>query len=333
MLDQLHALLTTYVARQPAWASAPRITTLTSFTSGYATAVYAWTLEYGIGTARQHDALVLKTYAATPEGAALAVREWTALTQLRAVGYPVPRAHLLETDRRHIGCPFLIMEQIQGHPLWHVFEHATAERRAELTELFVRLLVDLQAVDPERLLPGGTPTDPYAVIDRELAELRALDAHLAGQPSAAVIQWLAEKRDSVPCAAPVISHRDFHPWNVLLTSAGQPYVIDWEWQLGDPRFDLAWTMTLMQRSGFVAFATAVQQAYERMTGAAVTQLAYFEVLTSTRWLLNVMRALRFDAHLQGPAHAAARAFLTAQLQQAAALIHAHTALNVPVEGS
>ena len=87
-------------------ADAARITNFRDITSGWQTAVYAFTLETG---SEQRD-LVLRLY---PGGRAAenAQREFDGIRQLHAAGYPVPAVVVLETDSAWFGQPFIVMVQ------------------------------------------------------------------------------------------------------------------------------------------------------------------------------------------------------------------------------
>jgi aminoglycoside phosphotransferase (APT) family kinase protein len=140
-----------------------------------------------------------------------------------------------------------------------------------------------------------------------------------------VIDWLDAHR--VPCQRAVIAHRDYHPWNVLLDDSGRSLVLDWDWEIADPRFDLAWVITLMQRSGFADFGAALLGRYQALSHP-VEYLAYFEVLTTTRWWMNVSRSLQVNANLRAGAADEFRAFLEQPIREARRLIENHTGIRL-----
>jgi aminoglycoside phosphotransferase (APT) family kinase protein len=274
--------------------------------------------------------LVLKTYAPTNHGQEHAAREWQALTRLRAADYPAPRAILFEPDDRHIGSPFIVMEHIAGQQLWEAHEHADQSRQERLTRLFVTRLVELHALNPQIIEPALTWAHPYVFIERELEALRRDSERSPHQTLAQVVSWLEQRKAAVPCERPVILHRDYHPWNVLVDATDRLNVIDWDWKIGDARFDLAWTLTLMRRSNFDAFSTAVQDEYVRLSDHALEELAYFEVLTTMRWLLNVTQSVASSEALYGAAREAFREFLVEPVQHAVMLLREHTGVAVQV---
>jgi len=223
------------------------------------------------------------------------------------------------------------MEHVPGVSLWQAYETADASKRATLTAGFVDQLLPLQALDPRILQSAPAPADPYSYLDHELALLRR-DSE--GSPHARlsqVIQWLEQGKGTVPCERPAILHRDYHPWNVLVDDEEHLWVIDWDWQVGDARFDLAWTCTLMERSGFGSFSSDVQDEYERQSGRATEGLDYFKVLTTLRWLLNVLPAEDPEVPVDLAARAEFRAFLVDPVRRAQTLLAEHTGVVVSMQ--
>jgi aminoglycoside phosphotransferase (APT) family kinase protein len=165
-------------------------------------------------------------------------------------------------------------------------------------------------------------------VRRELLNIRQLIARLEQPIFDPVYEWLHARYESVPCHHPAITHRDFTPWNVLLTSQDwrsyAAYVIDWNWQISDPRYDLAWTLTTLDRGGHTQLRADILSEYERQTEGAVEQLAFYEVLVSLRWVLNVRAAL----HANNPADDV-RMLLLPSVKQALTLIQQHTDIMLP----
>jgi aminoglycoside phosphotransferase (APT) family kinase protein len=293
----LHARLKAYFAAHAREPGPPAPLT----GDGWDSSLYTFTLP---------PTVVLKLYPPTDRGRRNAVREGRALTRLPAAGYAVPGVVACEPDARHLGRPFVVMDHIDGSSLWRVYR---ATGSPSLVRQFVARLADLHALDPRLLEPVFPTTDPYVFIERELGQLRHDIAEVPDPPLHGVLQWLEQRHRSVPCHRPVILHRDYHPWNVVVDGSRKLWVLDWDWEIGDARFDLAWTCTLMERSGFGSFANAVRDKYVRRSDRPLDQLAYFEVLTTLRWLLNVLPAIdeSFRAFVADPVRRA-RLFLQEQ---------------------
>jgi len=151
----------------------------------------------------------------------------------------------------------------------------------------------------EGYAPEFTLAQPYVIIDHRLDHLRRDSQHSPYRTLTEVVQWLEQRKQTVPCDRPAILHRDYHPWNVLIDATERAWVIDWDWQIGDACFALTWTLVLMRRSGFDSFSTAVHAQYAQQSERSLDALAYFEVLTTVRWLLNVTYAV--DSQAMPPA--------------------------------
>ncbi|WP_328291338.1 phosphotransferase family protein [Kineococcus sp. NBC_00420] len=332
-LEQLRSRLGMYLSRPGAQHLGHSPGLLQEVSGGWASSLYTFDLHRNEESTAPTVRLVLKTYAPDEDGRAHAVREWQALQRLRAVDYPVPRAVLLEPDADHLGRPFVVMEHVAGVTLWQAHEAADPGTQAQLVSAFTAALRALHALDPRLLEPADTDQGEFDYVEREVAELHRDSAGVVRVGLSNVLGWLRERRHLVPCLRPVILHRDYHPWNVLVDSSGRPWVLDWDWRIGDPRFDLAWTCTLMQRSGFDAFAQAVRQEYASTVGAGdpLEELAYFEVLTTVRWLLNVLPSIESGTRLDAATRAEFRAFLVGPVREARALLRARTGIDVEVQ--
>ena len=329
--DQLHCHLTAYLAHRSARPSVPARGPLTALKGGWASSLYAFTQQATELNGAAARTLVLKLYVPTRQGREHATREWHALRQLRGADYPVPQGILFEPDARPLGSPFIVMDYVPATSLWHVFEVADAGRQAALTQAFVTQLLALQALDPRILQPTASSRDPYSYLDHELALLRRDSEDSPHVMLPRVVDWLEQGKESVPCERPAILHRDYHPWNVLVDADEQLWVIDWDWQIGDPRFDLAWTCMLMERSGFHSFSSDVEDEYERLGGRGAEGLGYFKVLTTVRWLLNVLPPEDPDVPVDDAARAEFRAFLIDPVRRAQTFLAERTGVDVRVE--
>jgi aminoglycoside phosphotransferase (APT) family kinase protein len=281
--------------------------------------VYSYTLTYEMNQKTYSEPRVLKLYVKGIVGADRALKERHALRNLHEEGFPVPGSTLVEVDEAHLGGSFVIMERIEGQSLWEAIERADEERRRELMGLFSGLLADLHSLHWEVLVPNLKINDEYTLIKREIYNLKQSGSEI--QP---VVEWLHARRDLVPCKRPTITHRDYHPHNVIITDAGvyEGIIIDWGWQISDPRFDLGWTLTALERSELREFRDDVLAEYERQRGEKVEQLEYFEVLASAYWLMHNVQALK---NLQN----GRRAALTANIRKATALIYDRSGIELP----
>ena len=330
-LERLQSQLMEYYARFGRDCQPVPIGPLMPQTGGWASTVYTFSLRCDKSKRSSEQVFVLKTYAPTTSGRRKALREWQALVALRAADYPVPRVIVVEQNDRYLGYPFVVMERVPGRPLWHIYEHAEWSTQATLTALFVKQLVALHALAPSVLEAATTHAQPYAFVEHELTQIRRLIQELPYPTLVGVAQWLELRKHTVPCDHPAILHRDYHPWNVLVETTEHCTVIDWDWQIGDFRFDLAWTLTLMRRSGYDAFSQDVRQTYARQSGRSLAGLEYFEVLATLRWLLNVMHALQSGEALRDSAQAGFRDFLVEPTRNAVAFLQEGAGVQVQLD--
>ncbi len=294
---------------------------LSPISDGWETEVYTFRAE-GVDPAD----LVLRLYPGD-HASGKALREFSAMSQLGAVGYPVPRVLTLGREESPFGRPYILMHRIHGRPLSRVAAEFP-ERTAELVRLFCRLQADLHALDwrpflravSERhpvpphwyVLDWGGAEPPAGAVDREdphwfletylsvlASHLRRLNLPDFG-PLTPVYDWLVSHRRDVPCERLALVHGDFHPQNVLLEPEGRPYVIDWGcFALADPRFDLAWTLLLTGGYGRPEARELLRREHERLRGGPIPGLAYFEVLACARRLMSLLVSIRLGAEKLG----------------------------------
>jgi Ser/Thr protein kinase RdoA (MazF antagonist) len=80
-------------------------------------------------------------------------------------------------------------------------------------------------------------------------------------------------------------HGDFHLANIVEES-GLYTVIDWtNWQLGDPRYDFAWSLTLIKIYISDRYADVFRSAYLLGNNIQQEELEVFEALACLRWIL------------------------------------------------
>jgi aminoglycoside phosphotransferase (APT) family kinase protein len=175
--------------------------------------------------------------------------------------------------------------------------------------LFCRLLVRLHRLNWQPFaqeLASFDVDDPYALLDRELDKTRPYVERFPIAGFLPVFDWLEERRDRVPCERPSVIHWDYHPANILVRDDGSAVVVDWtQIDVSDSRFDLAWTLLLVSTYEGQAWYGRILHEYERLAGARVEQLAFFEVYACLKRLYSVVASLTYGPETLGMRPAAA----------------------------
>jgi aminoglycoside phosphotransferase (APT) family kinase protein len=273
---------------------------------GWESVIYAFDLDYLAGEEPHHEGLVLRIYpGADPRPKAR--REYEAIFRLGKAGYPVPRVFLLECDHSPFTQPFILMERIEGRPLWNALSDAQPAEQAILLERYSELYVRLHRLD-WRLLArdegdsagnGSIPVRP-GDIDTWLNMARTVLQGFGWPLDNPFLVWLEQHRANITRSWPAATHGDFHPNNVLLRPDGAMVVIDWtNFDLTDARFDLAWTLVLANSYMGMEWRDRFLQAYERQAGQAVEQIEYFEVCACARRLFDLSISISAGAEKMG----------------------------------
>jgi aminoglycoside phosphotransferase (APT) family kinase protein len=293
MMQDIHNLLSLHLRNQFKTKEF-KIQDITQLKSGWAGDIFSFNV---IVDEKIQNRLILKIYEGTQNGVSSIEKECKALASLRKVGYPVPELFSYDISLIEFDKPFLIMERIEGKLLWDVYMQ-DKEHQSQHMQQFTKLLFDLHSLDVKHIQPDFEVTAPITLIDRELDEISQIIRQYKIFEFEEIYQWLQDKKTFLSDLKPSIMHRDYHPWNVLVDETSNPYVIDWVWGIGDYRFDLAWTVTLMERSGFEQFAAEVYNQYLALMNSPMQDFEYFRVLATLRWILNVTVSIRSGENLR-----------------------------------
>ncbi len=275
---------------------------LHAMSAGWESDVYAFDLEHGPSAERRIEPLVLRIY---PGAVARqkAEREFHGMAQLMRAGYPVPAVHLLECDASPFGQPFMVMERVDGRPMWPALRQPSEDEVQRRVELFCGLHVRLHALDWRPFVPDRGRCEsggPFALLDRELESQQSWITRLDGAGFERVMEWLVARREAVPCHRPSVVHRDYHPMNVLVRPDGSAVVIDWTGiTISDARIDLAWTLILTGCVMGMEWRDRILEEYERQAGALVVGIGYFEALACLRRLLSVAVSVHLGPEVLG----------------------------------
>ena len=287
-----------------------RVTALAHISEGWESDMYSFTVESGPAGARQREDLILRIYPGD-DAHVKSAREYRGMSLLHKAGYPVPKVLVLEREGSPFGRPFVIMERIQGRQLWPLWFRSPEDKQKELLTLFCGLLVQLHSLEwrpfgyaqgqplGQHVAPHNT-RNPYALVDRELGRMRPYLERFPVAGFLPSVEWLMERRGSVPCEQPSVVHWDYHPANIILRDDGSAAVLDWtQVDVSDSRFDLAWTLLLVSTYEDAVWHGCILHEYERLAGAKVEQLAFFEVFACLKRLYSVAASLRYGPETLG----------------------------------
>jgi aminoglycoside phosphotransferase (APT) family kinase protein len=318
MSDDVQSRLASYCTRAFPAKQEVRVTELAHISEGWESDMCSFTVESGPAGARQSEELILRIYPGQ-DAHDKSAREFRGMRLLHGAGYPVPQVLILERENSPFNRPFVIMERIKGQMLWPVLFGSPKEKQQELLTLFCKLFVRLHTLEwrsfvhaqdrpfdqaqdnpSEHYLAIYDAGDPYAPLDRELDKVRPFLTRFPIPGFLPIVAWLDQQRDGVPCQRPSVIHWDYHPGNILLGDDGSATVIDWtQVDVSDSRLDLAWTLLLVSTYEGEVWHKRILHEYERLAGAEVEQLAFFEVVACLKRLYSIAAALTFGPETVG----------------------------------
>jgi aminoglycoside phosphotransferase (APT) family kinase protein len=187
------------------------------------------------------------------------------------------------------------MARVPGELLWPLMRGEAFEGYLnDFTELLARLH-GLAWSDAE----AGLALAPRRTIQGQLDYLMGIARRfgLPGFEQAAT--WLRARAEAIAPIPLAPVHWDFHPANVLVQDK-QYWVIDWtQWELTDPRFDLAWTLLLAGSQASWQDAERILEGYRMLRSSAVGDLDFFEATACAKRLLSVFVSLDAGADTLG----------------------------------
>jgi aminoglycoside phosphotransferase (APT) family kinase protein len=235
------------------------VSRLTLLANGWETSVFEFTLERSLARLRLPGGtlLVLRFYdGANAEDKGQ--REYRTIRQLSTAGYSVPRPYAFERDRAALGAPFLVMERLEGGPLFAIRNFPAAFKTFSLGFWsFVRTQAALHRLDPRSVAPEGVPTSFAATDSAPSTPLLDRVLHTVSQRVKAgplpflrdALEWAKSRASVFRAARPALLHMDYHPQNVVVKGVHVTGVIDWvNADLGDRHLDAAMTSVILSTS-------------------------------------------------------------------------------------
>jgi aminoglycoside phosphotransferase (APT) family kinase protein len=219
---------------------------------------------------------------------------------------PVPRVRWLELDPGPLGSAFFVMERVAGrvppdimpYNLGSWLSQAGADEQRRLQDATVAVLAELHAIDPRDFAFLELPVPGATSFARHLESQRRYYAWMRGPRRHPLLErafaWLERHRPADEGPA-VVSWGDSRIGNVLYDGFEPAAVLDWEMAALGPRgLDLGWLVfmheffegiaRLFGQPGMPGFLRRedVAACYERLSGHAVPDLAFYEVYAALR---------------------------------------------------
>ena len=213
-------------------------------------------------------------------------KEYLVMKTLVDVGYPVPEIYDYDLSGDVIEKPFILMRQIMGKTLDDTYRNVSQEEFDYGVNLLIELFFRLHQLDI-------TPFTeiPYLLYTKEATQ-RILEYYSISVEEGLpwiepVVSWLKENQPHERVEDQVLLHLDYHGMNVMIDEDNKPYVIDWSAaRIADYRIDLAWTTLLYTTFGGEFYGDLIIEKYSELSGKRVDNLEYYEVLATTRRIID-----------------------------------------------
>lgn len=236
---------------------------------------------------------------------------------------PVPKVVHLERSDEWLGVPFLVSEAIEGlvpsdNPPYLMdpngwFLQGTVDQWRRLEIATIDVLVKLHRIEDDEDTAFLRPDAPgETALARQLAHLRR---YYEWARDGVAVPVLDRAFEVLPASIPtndrsVLNWGDSRPGNIIYRDFEPVAVLDWEMAtVGPPEVDLAWVTFFQRFFSHLAgqyglgpvpamFGRAdTVSTYERLSGDALDDLAWYEALAGLRFGIILTRmSLRSIAH-------------------------------------
>jgi aminoglycoside phosphotransferase (APT) family kinase protein len=206
------------------------------FTSGLDTFVYAVKLD-GSLPPEWAVPLVLRIYPSV-EQRMKAEHEFAIQRFVTARGFPAPEPLHVNVSGEPWGLPFMIMQRATGSSAMDRFKNPLAI--AGIVKAMATLQARLHVMPTDGCpLPYDSP-----LVERRLDPSRRLISQYQPAGLDAPLRWLEDNIHLVRNEEPVLTHNDYHPFN-LIVDGDRMTLLDWsDAALGDRHCDVARTLAL-----------------------------------------------------------------------------------------
>ncbi|UCG04110.1 MAG: phosphotransferase [Candidatus Heimdallarchaeota archaeon] len=265
-----------------------KIFDLNKITSGWETEVYSFDIEYQYKKDNIQENLILRTFPGKG-GQWKSQYEFDLMKNLIKANYPVPRVYFLESEKKILGYPFIIMERMKGGTLSKVIREASDVEKQKLKFLYIEYFVKLHNLDYQKVAPNAAQikfNNQFEYIENPLQSMRKDATRYKVEEFLEVVEWLEERVETVPNEQLSLVHYDYHPSNIVLSEEKKLYVIDWSVsRVTDFRVDLGWTLLLHSTYGAYENRDFILNIYQKICNQRIKQIEYFEVVAAARRLI------------------------------------------------
>jgi len=269
---------------------------------GWETELFSFIYSYKKEGKKEEKKLILRMYPGENMEKKISW-EYKVLKILYKSGYPVPKTHLLDLDKDIFGNPFIIMDRIEGTDMGEDFTNALMKNDQdkivnEILPILSKLFVELHNLDWRILSSDISNEDinnPYFFIDKRIANFEKVINQYHMQELRPILEWVKEGRDKVKTERISILHGDFHPHNVIISEASEPYVIDWPGcSIGDFRQDLGWTLMLVVAYTSKEIRDEILRQYQNEIDFEIKNIEFFEVIAALSRFSEIFIALKYN---------------------------------------
>lgn len=272
---------------------------------------------YSIKFEGDNQKYILKSYGSSEKEISDLKHEWAGINLLDNLKYPVPKPFKSDFDSE---IPCILIEQIDGEDFWSIYNKSTQESKVELLNKFTKAFLELHQIKISNFNSKYLNKTTNSFIEKEINSIKKIAEENNFEFAFKVINWLNAKKEDIVQENLSILHRDYHPWNVIVDKNEDVHIIDWVWGIGDYRFDLAWTCTLMERSNFKDFSEQLYKIYQELHMKKIDNFDYFKVLATLRWLMNVEESLKTGENLNEARKLESEAFFKPLIENAIKMI-------------
>lgn len=244
---------------------------------------------------------VLRMYYGANSGSS-SLQEFRALELLARAGYAVPTVDFVEPSSDALGRSFLVMERIDGVSMGRRWRDADADGFAREVQRFCAIFAQLHTLEWQQL-PGVDYVPQFTITKqfdlwRTVGQLYSVDAIFRA------LAWLNRTMPTITPQPLGLVHWDFHHENILVDREDRLWVIDWtQFQVTDTRFDLAWTLVLLESERDAKTSQAVREGYVAARGWNLAdvedELNFFEAAACAKRLVSVLISLSNGADSLG----------------------------------